>query len=184
MRTRSAFTLVEMLVVIGILVVLAALLFASFGPVREKARQRTCASNLHQWGTAYAMYIADYDGQEATKGIPMTNAQLGLPPGSYCIGFAKQYHLINTAVMVCPSAHYPAGKYANPPQCSYDDNTLVDNPAGVAQWGSEYALMICNMHNADTDFEKQPSWATKSLQVLHLNQQVKFKTVPVHTYGE
>src|SRR5712691_1921266 len=58
---RRGFTLIELLVVIAILAILAALLFPVFAQVREKARQTTCASNLRQIGTAFAMYVQDYD---------------------------------------------------------------------------------------------------------------------------
>jgi len=53
--------LIELLVVISIIALLAAILFPVFGKAREKARQATCASNLKQIGTAFLMYAQDYD---------------------------------------------------------------------------------------------------------------------------
>jgi len=58
---RAGFTLIELLVVIGIISVLAALLFPVFTQVREKARETTCLSNLRQIGMAEMAYIQDYD---------------------------------------------------------------------------------------------------------------------------
>jgi len=58
---RTGFTLVELLVVIGILAVLAAILFPVFARAREKARAAQCTSNLKQLGLALEMYSTDYD---------------------------------------------------------------------------------------------------------------------------
>lgn len=54
------FTLIELLVVITIIALLAALLFPSFGGIRERGRQVTCLSNLRQLGMAAFMYEKDY----------------------------------------------------------------------------------------------------------------------------
>ncbi|MDE2126993.1 MAG: DUF1559 domain-containing protein [Armatimonadetes bacterium] len=58
---RRAFTLVEMLVVIGIVSVLDSILFPVFARARNAARTSACLSNLHQIGLGVAMYTADYD---------------------------------------------------------------------------------------------------------------------------
>jgi prepilin-type N-terminal cleavage/methylation domain-containing protein/prepilin-type processing-associated H-X9-DG protein len=62
MTRRSGFTLVEILVVIAILAVLAAILFPVFARAREKGRQANCSGHLRQLGMADAMYRSDYDG--------------------------------------------------------------------------------------------------------------------------
>lgn len=58
---RYGFTLIELLVVIAIIAILAAILFPVFSQAREKARQTTATSYCKQWGTAFNMYISDYD---------------------------------------------------------------------------------------------------------------------------
>src|SRR5437868_14017802 len=58
---RLAFTLIELLVVIAIIAILAAILFPVFAQAREAARKATCQSNLKQMGSAFMMYIQDYD---------------------------------------------------------------------------------------------------------------------------
>ena len=57
-----AFTLIEILVVIAIIAILAAILFPVFGRARENARRASCQSNLKQMGIAIAMYREDFDG--------------------------------------------------------------------------------------------------------------------------
>jgi general secretion pathway protein G len=59
---RPAFTLVELLVVLAIIGVLAALLFPVFLTARGKAREIACLSNLRQIGMSVALYAEDYDG--------------------------------------------------------------------------------------------------------------------------
>ena len=58
--SRRAATLVELLVVIGILAVLAALLLAGVQQARESARRAQCASNLHQIAVGCASYHEAY----------------------------------------------------------------------------------------------------------------------------
>lgn len=60
---RSAFTLVELLAVIVIIAVLAALILPLAGHVRAKARQTQCAANMRQYLLAVPLFAADNRGQ-------------------------------------------------------------------------------------------------------------------------
>ena len=59
-RASPGFTLVELLVVIGILVVLIALLLPVLGKARSHAQEVNCAANLHSIGHAVTMYTQQY----------------------------------------------------------------------------------------------------------------------------
>ncbi len=61
-RQENGFTLVEILVVIGIIAVLAAMLLPSLGSARARAQMMTCMNNLKQLGHAANQYTAVYDG--------------------------------------------------------------------------------------------------------------------------
>ena len=49
-RTRCAFTLVELLVVVAVIAILISMLLPVLKNARETARTAVCASNLHQVG--------------------------------------------------------------------------------------------------------------------------------------
>ena len=62
MDKRRAFTLVELLVVIGIIAILMAMLLPALEAARQRAMDVLCTSNLRQVGLCVLMYMDDNEG--------------------------------------------------------------------------------------------------------------------------
>ena len=59
-RIRNAFSLIELLVVIGIIALLISILLPSLASARSSARTTVCLSNLRQIGIQNSMYLNEY----------------------------------------------------------------------------------------------------------------------------
>jgi prepilin-type processing-associated H-X9-DG protein len=74
-----AFTLVELLVVIGVIAILAGLLLPALAKARAVAMEMKCAANLRAWGQAFYLYAGDYNGN-----LPHTDDEgRNTPPFTY-----------------------------------------------------------------------------------------------------
>jgi prepilin-type N-terminal cleavage/methylation domain-containing protein len=127
--SRSAFTLVELLVVIAVIAVLAALLLPALARSREKAKSAQCESNLWQWGLAYGMYADDNDDYLPRRGQGVqTLVEIDRPTDwfnalPWYFGMASFQNMATNSqvpaahdqsVFICPAASNPGGLYFLP----------------------------------------------------------------------
>src|SRR6516164_5358779 len=119
MKRRTGFTLVELLVVIGIIAVLIGILLPALNRARQNAKRVECAAYLRQIGIAAIAYANDNRGMLPPKRLDDGTATYtpafaalyaldnkdGPPDSGSSVGrlVARKY-LTNTKIEMCPSA--------------------------------------------------------------------------------
>jgi len=96
-RRPKGFTLIEILVVMAMIALLAAIMFPVFARAREAARRSVCLSNLKQLGTALIMYAQDWD-ERLPNGVKW---EADGTEYSYCVPLYE--YAPNKQLFHCPS---------------------------------------------------------------------------------
>jgi prepilin-type processing-associated H-X9-DG protein/prepilin-type N-terminal cleavage/methylation domain-containing protein len=103
-HSLNGFTLVELLVVIGIIALLISILLPALGRVRESASTVKCQSNLRQIAQAYLQYNIDNEG----KGMRLSLTPPPSDGGGYVMYLLSEGKYLNLQqspeIQLCPSA--------------------------------------------------------------------------------
>jgi prepilin-type N-terminal cleavage/methylation domain-containing protein/prepilin-type processing-associated H-X9-DG protein len=130
---RKGFSLIELLIVIGIVAILLALLMPVVNAVRRSARSASCLANLQQWGHAYQMYLNGNGGRSFVWGEMPPRADDGNNPLMWW-ELLQPYQPQMQASLLCPEATEPANVtprnafQAWGPQRYWDTPTQVRGP--------------------------------------------------------
>lgn len=101
-RVRGGFTLVELLVVIGIITILMGILLPVLAKAREIARRTSCLNNVRQAGMALEMWRQDMGGVPRGDGsnyISRSDEPVGL--GILVPGYIK-----DIGILYCPGSNH------------------------------------------------------------------------------
>jgi prepilin-type N-terminal cleavage/methylation domain-containing protein/prepilin-type processing-associated H-X9-DG protein len=142
---RRAFTLLELLVVIAVISILAAMLMPAVTVARRKAWATSCRSRLHNIGCAVVMHISDSGGYLPSMADHTGRQFYGQYSGSYQevdfrAGFLSRYVSSDDQVWQCPA--FRLGQYmprAMGPTAGFAYNyhylcEYRDNFAEVGSW--------------------------------------------------
>lgn len=140
-KAGLAFTLVELLTVIAIIGILAALLLAVISHAKGRAQRVQCANNLRQQGIALHVFLADNHGYpmvyaNKNDGFPDHDrswiAQLEL------VGFGisqPKTNYFKKEIWLCPSAQWTSNVLGSPPCCyGYNCGSVDQNDSNYTNW--------------------------------------------------
>jgi prepilin-type N-terminal cleavage/methylation domain-containing protein len=153
-RQRKAFTLVESLVVISIIVVLASIAFVAGAPSREKARQAVCMAQLRQMHMAVMMYSSDSDAGEEIPGLGFIS---DVPKRGIRV---LDPYLKSKAIRYCPDLPAPLQRklgtsyvwFAATPGEGEEilpgaAQMYAQTAEWIREWGTRFPMWVCTTHD-------------------------------------
>ena len=171
---QNAFTLVEILVVLSVIALLAAILFPAFSSSREKSRISSCLSNVRQIGVAILAYRQDFDERfpVATdnndhgvylweSGEPKIREALSESPP---LGSALSAYIKDNQIWRCPS-DVGGKKILNRNADNYD--TIVYNSSNefYSMFGTSYVYRVELGFVETSEDAKAVDFGEKSLSI-------------------
>ncbi|EIP97415.1 prepilin-type N-terminal cleavage/methylation domain-containing protein [Opitutaceae bacterium TAV1] len=199
----TAFTLIELLTVIAIISILAAIIIPTVGAVRERARKAKGASELRQMGIALRMYADEHKGlgppSEATRHFWRANKKF-VNMGALLpyMGFADNPAIITPEILLSPGstpaqyAKYKAMSATdNSGGCTYCMNQDATNTAlSTKDLPPRRVVLHDSSYWWDNSYNGSDNWNGEGMYVCRLDNSVswlprsKTKGLPAWGYWE
>lgn len=127
LSTRRAFSLLELLVAIGLIIVLAGMLIPSMRRAMEKMDQVSCSNNLRQLHQYLMLYANEHDGVFPAASDATTGYSWWLSLQTYINQPSQAVAVGKKTIFACPSATktYPGGRVRR---------TYAMNYEGLSDW--------------------------------------------------
>jgi prepilin-type N-terminal cleavage/methylation domain-containing protein/prepilin-type processing-associated H-X9-DG protein len=135
------FTLVELLVVIGIVVLLVSILLPAVSAARERSRRTACLSNLRQIGMAFIMYAGESRGRYPNANPPLT-AKSYVPTNQLLTYVANRYLSGTPAVFHCPSDRDPVPDRIETADYALPNSARVSYDFYTIRWQPEFGPLL------------------------------------------
>ncbi len=148
-RSVYGFTIVEMLTVVVIVALLAALLFSVYGRAKATAQRSPCIAHLRQYGMALQMYEASYESLDPP--FPSTDelvasglfdAKLALCPLDPVGGYASRFESCRDPRSVVPTSYETLSRFDR-------DSTFLNK---LMEADKNHGVAACRLHGHRTDF--------------------------------
>lgn len=131
---RSGFTIVELLVVIGMIGLLMSILIPALSKARQQALSTQCQSNLRTLAQAWLMYASQNKQASCPGRLPTANSAVAGSPGVFFVDSGTQYRprwyeLLGDIVKQYACAN---------PKAIENDNWTIENPLFLCPSQSEW----------------------------------------------
>lgn len=159
--SSSGFTLVELLVVVGIISILIAILLPVLAKAQSLAREKTCSSNLRQIGQALFIYANDHKGF-----FPVEPTEQN--PHPELMRLVQEQIRAGPRIFYCPQNDMMDGHARNPeftPKGGVD--TVADTPENIAAGNISYIYWSFEA-NKQTDaglYWRNPEFVPRQLKI-------------------